>query len=70
MNIGSNCILTNCDLAKTMRKLCKVVAINENGYYKYIIAPHDEPKFLISALESSVRPPKSGEVKAMARLFD
>lgn len=70
MKIGANCILTNCDLALTMRKLCKVVAVNESGYYKYIIAPYDDLDFLISALEKSVRAPKNGEVKAKARLFD
>lgn len=70
MKIGSNCFLINCDLALTMRKMCKVVAINESGYYKFIIAPHDDPKFLMSALDSCVRIPKVGEVKALTRLFD
>ena len=70
MKPGSNCILINCDLARTMRKLCKIVAINEDGFYKYIIAPHDEPNFLISARENYVRAPKAGEVKALTRLFD
>ena len=70
MKLGSNCILINCDLARTMRKLCKVVAINEGGFYKYIIAPHDEPYFLISARDNCVRAPKAGEVKALTRLFD
>ena len=70
MKLGSNCILINCDLARTMRKLCKVVAINEDGFYKYIIAPHDEPNFLISARDICVRAPKRGEVEQQKRLYD
>jgi len=51
MKLGSNCFLINCDLALTMRKICRVVAINEYGHYRYIIEPQDQPRYLISALE-------------------
>lgn len=70
MKLGSNCFLINCDLALTMRKMCKVIAINETGHYKYIIAPHDNLTYLISARENNVRSPKTGEVQALTRLFD
>lgn len=70
MKIGSNCFLVNCDLAKTERRMCKVLAIVENSRYDYIIAPVDNEKHYISVLSNSVRSPKAGEVKARVRLFD
>lgn len=70
MKLNSNCFLINCDLALTMRKICRVVAINESGHYRYIIEPQDQPGYLISALENNIRSPKSGEVVAQTRLFD
>ena len=70
MKLDSNCFLINCDLAKTMKKICKVVGINEHGFYKYLIAPIDDPTFVISARDNCVRSPKRGEVEAGYRLFD
>lgn len=70
MNINSNCFLINCDLAKTMRKMCKVVEVREGAYHKYIVVPHDEPNNFIAVREGDLRAPKAGEVKSLVRLFN
>lgn len=50
-----------------MRKMCKVLSITDNGY---IVAPHDDLGYKIAVRENHVRAPKTGEVKALTRLYD
>ena len=69
MKIGSNCILINCELSRTMRKLCIVLEVKA-GAYPYIVAPKDNLSFRIQARENQVRKPKRGEVESGSRLFD
>lgn len=67
MKQNANCFPIKCDISRTMRKMCKVLSITDNGY---IVAPHDDLGYKIAVRENHARAPKSGEVKALTRLYD
>lgn len=70
MKLDSNCFLINCDLALTMRKMCKVVEVNPSGYYDFVVSPYDGLSVKIGVLANQIRKPKQGEVEKLTRLFN
>ena len=65
MKLKSKCFLTNCERARTMKKLCTLVSKHSNYW---IVAVKDDPSEKYFALPHHIRAPKSDEVDV--RLYD
>lgn len=65
MKLKSKCFLTNCERARTMRKLCVLI---ERGDRYWIVQVKDNPSEKYFALPHHIRAPLDAEVDV--RLFD
>lgn len=65
MRIGSNCFIVRCDIARTMRKLCKLI---EKGPIYYIVCAKDDPNEKYFVLPNHLRSPIDDETNT--RLYN